>query len=448
MKQLGIVGQSVKRRDGVGHVTGQTQYVDDVFYPNMLWLQMVRSPVARGKIRRIDTSRAEAMPGVAAVITAQDVPNNWYTILCLIGIEPNDEPVLAHEEVMYEGEPICAVVAETEDIAREAAAQILLDLDIEEQPPVLDVEYAIRPEAPAIKKWGNNTFMYDGMNHRRLRFGDVEAGFAQADYIVEGTYQLSPIEHAPIETHVCVVKPEPDGRLTVHTNTQALYFTMDNTAIILKVPSNRLRMIGGTVGGGFGGKVDVITEPITCIAAMKTRRPVKWRWSREEEFRYSSTRAAVKMEYKDGVMKDGRIVARKVRSLQDAGAYHRHSPYGVQKHMANLPGPYNIPNVWVDAYCVYTNRQPSSAMRGFGVTEASFAIEVQMDRIARTIGMDPWEIRLINAYRNGQMRPVRKIVEDATLVETLQAAAQLVGHELPERLRAMSSDDYHGRDER
>ncbi len=448
MKQLGIVGQSVKRRDGVGHVTGQTQYVDDVFYPNMLWLQMVRSPVARGKIRRIDTSRAEAMPGVAAVITAQDVPNNWYTILCLIGIEPNDEPVLAHEEVMYEGEPICAVVAETEDIAREAAAQILLDLDIEEQPPVLDVEYAIRPEAPAIKKWGNNTFMYDGMNHRRLRFGDVEAGFAQADYIVEGTYQLSPIEHAPIETHVCVVKPEPDGRLTVHTNTQALYFTMDNTAIILKVPSNRLRMIGGTVGGGFGGKVDVITEPITCIAAMKTRRPVKWRWSREEEFRYSSTRAAVKMEYKDGVMKDGRIVARKVRSLQDAGAYHRHSPYGVQKHMANLPGPYNIPNVWVDAYCVYTNRQPSSAMRGFGVTEDSFAIEVQMDRIARTIGMDPWEIRLINAYRNGQMRPVRKIVEDATLVETLQAAAQLVGHELPEHLRAMSSDDYHGRDER
>jgi CO/xanthine dehydrogenase Mo-binding subunit len=448
MKQLGIVGQSVKRRDGIGHVTGQTQYVDDVFYPNMLWLQMVRSPVARGKIRRIDTSRAEAMPGVAAVITAQDVPNNWYTILCLIGIEPNDEPVLAHEEVMYVGEPICAVVAETEDIAREAAAQILLDLDIEEQPPVLDVEYAIRPEAPAIKKWGNNTFMYDGMNHRRLRFGDVEAGFAQADIIVEGTYQLSPIEHAPIETHVCVVKPEPDGRLTVHTNTQALYFTMDNTAIILKVPSNRLHMVGGTVGGGFGGKVDVITEPITCIAAMKTRRPVKWRWSREEEFRYSSTRAAVKMEYKDGVMKDGRIVARKVRSLQDAGAYHRHSPYGVQKHMANLPGPYNIPNVWVDAYCVYTNRQPSSAMRGFGVTEASFAIEVQMDRIARTIGMDPWEIRLINAYRNGQMRPVRKIVEDATLVETLQAAAQLVSHELPEHLRAMSSDDFLGRNER
>ena len=299
MKQLGIVGQSVKRRDGIGHVTGQTQYVDDVFYPNTLWIKMVRSPVARGIIRRVDTSKAEAFPGVAAVVTAKDVPNNWYTILCLIGIEPNDEPVLAHEEVMYQGEPICAVVAETEEIAREAAA--LVELEIEEQEPLLDLEFALSDAAPTIKKWGSNTFIYDGMNRRQLRFGDIEAGFAQADHIVEGTYSLSPIEHAPIETHCCLVKPEPNGRLTVHTNTQALYFTMDNTAIILQVPGNRLRLIGGTVGGGFGGKVDVITEPITCIAAMKTGRPVKWRWTREEEMRYSSTRAASKMEFRDGV---------------------------------------------------------------------------------------------------------------------------------------------------
>ncbi|CAG0944229.1 partial Nicotinate dehydrogenase large molybdopterin subunit, partial [Anaerolineae bacterium] len=323
----------------------------------------------------------------------------------------------------------------------------LIKLDIEELPPVLDMEFAISPDAPAIKKWGNNTFMYDGYNHRKLRFGDFEKAIQQADNVIEGDYSLSPIEHAPIETHCCVVKPEPDGRLTVHSNTQALYFTMDNTAIILQVPSQRLHMIGGTVGGGFGGKVDVITEPITCIAAMKTGRPVKWRWTREEEMRKSSTRAGVKMHYTDGVMNDGRIIARKVRSLEDAGAYHRHSPYGVQKHMANLPGPYTIPNVWVDAYCVYTNRQPSSAMRGFGVTEATFAVECQMERIARTIGMDSWEIRLINAYRNGQMRPVRKVVEDATLIETIQAAAELVGYELPAHLKAMSSDDYAGNGE-
>ncbi|HEY8445543.1 MAG TPA: xanthine dehydrogenase family protein molybdopterin-binding subunit [Thermomicrobiales bacterium] len=442
MKQLGIVGQSVHRSDGLGHVTGRTTFIDDISYPHMLYISMVRSPVARGKIRSIDTSKAEAFPGVATVITAKDVPNNLYTILCLIGIGPNDEPVLAEDEVMYEGEPICAVVAESEEIAREAAS--LVKLDIEELEPVLDVEYALRPEAPKIKKWGTNTFTYDGKDHCQIRFGDVERGFAEADEIVTGTYQLSPIEHAPIETHVCVAKPEPDGRLTVHTNTQALYFTLDNTAIILKMPSNRIRMIGGTVGGGFGGKVDVLTEPITCIAALKTGRPVKWRWTREEETRCSSTRAAVKIEMTDGVMRDGRIVARKVRSLQDAGAYHRHSPYGAMKHMVNVVGPYTIPNVWVDVYCVYTNRQPSSAMRGFGVTEASFAVEVQMDRIAKAIGMDPWEIRLRNAYRNGDMRPFGKITEDATLIETIQAAAKLVGHELPPELAQMHSNDEGG----
>jgi CO/xanthine dehydrogenase Mo-binding subunit len=164
----------------------------------------------------------------------------------------------------------------------------------------------------------------------------VDAAFASADVIVEGEYTLQPIEHAPIETHACVAKPEADGRLTVHTNTQALYFTLDNTAIILGVPSNRIRMIGGTVGGGFGGKVDVIMEPLSCIAALKTGRPVKWRFTRKEEFTCSSTRSAVKLQYRDGLLKDGRIVARYVRSLEDAGAYHRHTPYGAQKHMANV----------------------------------------------------------------------------------------------------------------
>lgn len=441
MKQLGIVGQSVKRRDGIGHVTGQTVYVDDVSYPNMLWLKMVRSPVARGIIHKIDTSQAEAYPGVAGVVTWKDVPNNLYTILCLIGVGPNDEPVLAETEVMWRGEPIVAVVAESEDIAREAAA--LVELDIEELPPILTVEDALKPDAPIIKKWGTNTFTYEeGAPMRRVRFGDVERAFDRADYIIEGAYLETPYDHVPTETQTCIVKPEPDGRLTIHTNTQALYFTMDNTAIILNIPSNRLRMIGGTVGGGFGGKVDVVIEPVTAIAAMKTGRPVKWRWTREEEFKYSSTCGAYKMEYKDGVMKDGRIIARKVRSLHDAGAYHRHSPYGVTKHAVNLAGPYSIPNVWIDAYCVYTNRQPASALRGFGVTPASFAIEVQMDKIARTIAMDPWEIRFLNAYRNGQTKAIRKKVEDATLIETMQAAAKMVGQELPDWCWRANSNDW------
>jgi CO/xanthine dehydrogenase Mo-binding subunit len=198
------------------------------------------------------------------------------------------------------------------------------------------------------------------------------------------------------------------------------------------------------VGGGFGGKVDVIVEPLATLAAMKTGRPVKYKFTRGEEMRVSSTRSAWRMYYKDGVMKDGRIVARQVTSYADSGAYNRHTPYAVTKHAANAAGPYAIPNVWIDAYCVYTNRQPASAMRGFGVTPASFAIEAQMDKIASVVGMDPWEIRFLNAYRNGDMKPHRKIVEDATLIEAMKAAAALVGHELPQHLLAMNSWDRGG----
>lgn len=441
MKQLGIVGESVKRRDGIAHVTGQTRYVDDVSYPGMLWLKMVRAPVHRGIIHRVDVSKAEAYPGVHAVITAKDVPNNWYTILTLIGVEPTDEPVLADTEVMWRGEPIAAVVAETEQIALEAAQ--LVELDIEELQPVMSVDEAMAEGAPAIKKWGNNTFMYEGKNHRRVYIGNVDEALAKADHIIENTYQTNPYEHVPVETQTCVVKPEADGRLTVHSNTQALYFTKDNMGIILKMPDYKIRVIGGTVGGGFGGKVDVVVEPVTAIAAMKTGRPVKWRWTRTEEFRNSSTCGMYRMTYTDGVMNDGRIIARKVISHHDAGAYHRHSPYGVQKHAFNLAGPYNIPNVYVAAHCVYTNRQPASALRGFGVTPASFAIEVQMDKIARTLGIDPWQIRFLNAYRNGQMKAVRKEVEDATLIETMQAAAKMTGTELPEWCWQANSNDAH-----
>ncbi len=439
---LKVVGQSVARRDGLGHVTGKTQYIDDIQFRDMLHLKMVRSPIHHGLIKNIDFSEAAKVPGFVRALTWRDVPKNIYTILCLIGVGPDDEPVLAQDKVLWKGEQIAAILAETEEAAMEAASRVRLDL--EELPAVFDVEEALQPGAPILKPWGTNHFIYDyehgqANNCRKIRCGDVETAFAQADFIVETCYRTSPIEHAPTETTGCVVRPEPDGRYTVFTNTQALFFSLDNSALILQAPFNKLHFVGGTVGGGFGGKVDVIVEPIAILSAMKTGRPVKYRYSRDEEMRVSSTRAAWRMYYKDGVMKDGRIIARQVVSYHDAGAYNRHSPYAVTKHAANLTGPYSIPNVSIDAHCVYTNRQPSSAMRGFGVTPASFAIEAQMDKIAEVVGMDPWEIRFRNAYRNGDIRPYGKVVEDATLIEAMQAAAKLVGHELPEHLRAMSS---------
>ena len=207
----------------------------------------------------------------------------------------------------------------------------------------------------------------------------------------------------------------------------------------MQVPFQKLHLVGGTVGGGFGGKVDVIVEPIATLAAMKTNRPVKYVFSRQEEMQASSSRGAWRMYFKDGVIKDGRIIARQITTYADAGAYNRHTPYAVTKHAANIAGPYRIPNVWIDAHCVYTNRQPGSAMRGFGVTPASFALEMQMDKIADQVGLDPWAIRFINAYQNGDMKPHRKIVEDATLIEVMQAVAEMVGHDLPEEYKSMSS---------
>ena len=283
------------------------------------------------------------------------------------------------------GEQICAVLAETRAAALEGARRVRVDY--EDLPAVFDVEEAI--EAAPFKKEGPNYFVYEGHHCRRIRFGDVEKGFAQADHIIEERYESSPIEHAPVETTGCTAKPEGNGRITVHTDTQALYFTLDNMALILDVPFNKLRLVGGTVGGGFGGKVDVIVEPIAALGAMLTNRPVKYVYSRPEEMQVSSPRAAERLYIKDGVMNDGRIVARQVTLYVDAGAYCRHSTYGTTKAAAHMPGPYSIPNVHVDAWCVYTNRTPSSAMRGFGVTIGDFALESHMDAVARHLKMDP-----------------------------------------------------------
>jgi CO/xanthine dehydrogenase Mo-binding subunit len=436
---LNVVGKSVARRDGLGHVTGTTVFVDDINFRDMLYLKMVRSPVPHANIKGLDFSESEKVPGFVRALTHKDVPKNIYTILTLIGVGPDEEYVLAEDKVRYIGEPIAAVVAESEAAAMEAVSKVHIDL--EELPAIFDVEEALKPDAPILKEWGTNYFIYEGHHCRRVRFGDIDQGFRDADFIIEDSYQTSPIEHAPSETTACIAKPEADGRITIYSNTQALFFTLDNTALILQVPFQKLHLVGGTVGGGFGGKVDVIVEPIAALAAMKTNMPVKYMFSRQEEMQVSSSRGAWRMYFKDGVMKDGRIVARKITTYADAGAYNRHTPYAVTKHAANIAGPYRIPNVWIDAHCVYTNRQPGSAMRGFGVTPASFALEMQMDKIAKELNKDPWEIRFINAYKNGDMKPHQKVVEDATLIEVMQSAAELVGHELPDDFKQMSSSN-------
>ena len=432
------IGQSRPRSDAAGHVRGTTPFYADRLVPGLLHLRMVRSPHHHARILQIDTSAAERYPGVKRVITASDVPHNVYTVLSLINILPEDEPVLAFNKVRWLGEPVAAIVADSERTAHEAAA--LVRVDYQELPAVFDVEEALKPGAPLVNEYhGRNYYRYDSGASRKVKFGDVQAGFREADHVIEERYDSSPIEHAPTETTGCIVVPDQNNRLICYTGTQAIFFTLDNASIILDLPGQRLHFIGGTAGGGFGGKVDCTVEPITLLATMLTDRPVAFIYNRYEEMQISSPRAAERIYIKDGLMKDGRIVARQVRCYIDSGAYSRHSPYGAQKAAAHFPGPYTIPNVEIDCYCVYTNRTPSSAMRGFGVTIGDFALEVQMDKLARCIGMDPLEFRFINAYRDGDMKAHRQLTEGAALIECMQEASIWADWPVGARFLKMSS---------
>jgi CO/xanthine dehydrogenase Mo-binding subunit len=435
------VGARLPRYDGVGHVTGRTQYVDDVRAPGTLWAKALRSPHHHAGIVRLDTSKAEKHPGVRAVITHTDVPKNVYGHLEGLGV-PADEPLLAEGDVRYKGQPIAVVAAEDEPTAIEALD--LIEVEFEERPAVLDVRKAFDAETRPFHQWGPVFPHFGPYTSRRIRKGDVDGAFERADVIVEGVYRPQAIDQVPLETQVALAVPEPDGRLTIHSCTQAMYFSMGVVAAHLQWPLNRLKFVGGTVGGGFGGKVDTATDTLCALLALKSKRPVKWRWTRDEEFLASSTRAPWHMELADAVTSDGWILGRKMTTLHDAGAYTRFSSYGVTKHSFHHTGAYTIPNLRFDGYVVYTNRTPTTAMRGFGVTSVSFAVEIQMNRIAETLGMDPFELRLKNANRIGDLTANRVRLTDPSTVPVVLAAADRIGYGLGAAFAGMTNQPRSG----
>jgi CO/xanthine dehydrogenase Mo-binding subunit len=435
------VGARLPRYDGVGHVTGRTVFVDDVRVPGTLWAKALRSPHPHAGIVRIDTSRAEQHPGVHAVITHEDVPKNVYGHLEGLGV-PADEPLLAEDDVRYEGQPVAVVAAEDEATALEALD--LIDVEYEVRPAVLDVRKAFDPDSAPFHQWGPVFPHFGTYTSRRIRKGNVDEAFERADLIVQGVYRPQAIDQVPIEPQVALVVPEPDGRLTLYSCTQAMYFSMGVVAAHLQWPLNKLKFVGGTVGGGFGGKVDTATDTICALLALKANRPVKWRWTREEEFLASSTRAPWHMEIADAVSSDGWLLGRKMTTLHDSGAYTRFSSYGVTKHSFHHTGAYTIPNLRFDGYVVYTNRTPTTAMRGFGVTSVSFAVEIQMNRIAEQLGMDPFELRLKNANRIGDLTANRVRLTDPSTVPVVLAAADRIGHELKADFRSMTNEPRSG----
>ena len=443
---LNEIGKPTRRQDITGHVTGRSPFYDDHLFEGLLHLRCARSPHHAARIRRIDTAAAERMPGVMRVLTGRDVPVNLNTLLSLLDFGIDDEPILSTERTRYKGEPVAAVIAETEAQARDAVAAIRVDW--EPLPHVLDVEEAIKPGAPVVLDiYPGNKFVYHGKyDHQKLRYGDTEAAFARADHVIEGRYQMSPIEQAPIETCGAIAAPEQNGRWVCYTSTQGLFFSLATSSKVLSTPSSRLHFIGGTVGGGFGGKVDSIHEPMAILGAMLTGRPVKYMWDREEEMQVGAPRGAERWYIKDAVMKDGSIIARKFTGYFDSGAYTRLSSYAIIKGVGHLPGPYTIPNVHADVYCVYTNRTPATAMRGFGITGVDFAIEAHMDKVAEALGMNPIELRILNAYRDGDMKAHRRLAKNCALVECCQVVAEKAGVKLSPALMAASSRTGGGGD--
>jgi CO/xanthine dehydrogenase Mo-binding subunit len=438
-EDLNEVGKPTRRQDIPGHVTGRSPFYDDHLFEGLLHIRCARSPHHHARIRRIDISEAARMPGVVRVLTGADVPENLNTLLSLLDFGLDDEPLLSDRKVAYKGEPVAAVIAETEAQARAAAAAVRIEW--EPLPHVLDPEDAVKPGAPTVcDVYPTNKFIYHGKyDHQKLRFGDVEAAFREAAHIVEGRYQMSPIEQAPIETCGAIAAPEQNDRYVCYTGTQGLFFSLGTAAKVLRMPSSRLHFVGGTVGGGFGGKVDSVHEPIAILGAMLTGRPCKFAWDREEEMQVGAPRGAERWYIKDAVAADGRITARKFTGYFDGGAYTRLTSYAVIKCIGHLPGPYTIPNVHADAYCVYTNRTPATAMRGFGITGVDFAIEAHMDKVAETVGMNPIDLRILNSYRDGDMKAHRRLAKNCALVECCQVVAEKAGVTLSPEARAATS---------
>ncbi|MCX6026235.1 MAG: molybdopterin-dependent oxidoreductase [Chloroflexi bacterium] len=428
MAETNYVGRRLPRYDGMQHATGTTRYVGDIKLPGMLYVKAWRSPVPSAKIVKIDVSRARKMPGVVAVVTGAEVPVNVFG---------GEQPVLTDKEIRYIGQEVVAIAAESEDQAREAVSKVRVEL--EQRTPILDPLPAMQPGSPKVRSEGN-LMMFGDQDHMRIRKGDVDAAFAKADIIVESYFRTAAQEHSPIETQASIAYTDSMGRTHVYTCTQAVFFNHGTIAAILGKPLAAVHMIGGIVGGGFGSKNDPHADHICAVVSLYTGgRPVKWVWTREEEFVASTHRGATHLWFKDGVMKDGRIIARKIKSVRDGGAYPSTNDYVVRKAAYGVAGPYNIPNVWVDAYAVFTNKRPTSSMRGFGLYQASFAWDVQMERIAEKIGLDSWRLRFLNAIHDGDTSATRAVQYHCGLIEVMQAAARRAGIRLDDDLVKMSS---------
>ncbi len=409
--------------DAEARVRGTVPYAVNLRLPGMLFAKVLRSSIPHGRILSLDTSAAEGLPGVVAIVTHADFDSKDGLSL-FYGVATKDQPVVARDRVRYVGEPVALVAAEDEPSAEAALSAIAVEY--EEQPAVYDPVRAMAQGSPVLhESYPDNCFV-----HAKLRHGDLGAGFEQADLVLEETYTSPVAQQASLEPHVAAARWEQD-RLTVWTATQAPYVVRRVLAEIFGLDPAQVRIIVPPLGGGYGGKGHVRVEAMVAALAWKASgRPVKLVLSRAEEFVTVTKHAAV-ITIKTGVKADGTFTARQVTAHWGGGAYADASPGLVQAGMVRSLGPYRFPAAWLDSYGIYTNLPPAAAYRGAMSSQTTWAYESHMDSIARKLGMDPLELRRQNLLREGDQFATGETMHDVQFLECLQACADGVGWNAP-----------------
>ncbi|MDW8084161.1 MAG: xanthine dehydrogenase family protein molybdopterin-binding subunit [Candidatus Caldarchaeum sp.] len=428
-KDFKYVGKPLPRVDSYEKILGVAEYAGDIEIPGMLYAKLLLSPYAHAKIKSINTEKARRAPGVVAVAVGDDFPFR-------VGLYVNDRNVLARKKVRWAGEPVAAVVAETLEQAEEAVEMV--EVDYEPLPAVLDVREALKPSSPLVHEelaeYAHSPAFHPvpGTNiasRFTLKKGDIELGFKQSDVILENEFMMPQVSHVQLETHVSIGQYLPDGKIKLWTSAQSPFTVRHILSVSLGVPEHKISVYVPYVGGGFGGKAGINFEPlVVMLSKMAGGRPVKLELTREEQFTTAPVRQGLYAKLKTGVKRSGEIMAEKILYVYDAGAY---ADYGVNIGRAagySCTGPYFVPNVETESLTVYTNHPWGTAFRGFGHFEFLWAIERQMDLLARELGMDPVEFRIKNALTPGKTTPTGEVLrEDAGRIdECIRAVASRI----------------------
>jgi CO/xanthine dehydrogenase Mo-binding subunit/aerobic-type carbon monoxide dehydrogenase small subunit (CoxS/CutS family) len=392
-------------------VTGDARYTMDVELEGMLHLKVVRSPHAHARITATRKEKALAVPGVRAVFTREDVPGRPFTTACHddFHVDPDDTYML-DDVARFVGQRVAAVVADTEAAAVEGCRRV--EVDYEVLPAVFDAEEAMRLGAPHIHGGKDVESRIEDLSHNVFKkvaaeTGDVAAGFAAAEAVYEGTFELPKVQHAHMETHGTIAWRTSDGRVHVRTSTQTPHLTKIKLAYLFSMYPHQLHVFSEYVGGGFGGKQELLTEDLCVLAALKTGRPVKWEFTRSEQFTAATSRHPMKITIKLGAKNDGTLTAMQIHTVSNTGAYGNHAGEVLASSLGSAMATYRCPNKKGTGYAVYTNTVPSGAFRGYGATQPAFAIESAIDELGRKLGIDPFTMRRRNMI--GPRDPVHSI---------------------------------------